>query len=421
MTDLARGPAPTWPGRSEFAGSPTFPLGTLRAIAQRLGQARTRISPAPAARHGPSSHRAHSPRDVHGARARHVRRASPEVRSVNLNVHLHVVVVDGVFTREAGELSFTAASPPTRVEMLALLQSVRRKLEKLSNDDVVVQAPLGACANVALSRGEVRAMTVDLEPSDEPIEPTAHDGAAVDDAGYNLEASVRLPAEDDFGREHLLRYCARPPLSLARLIELPRGKIGYRIKQLRNHRNKLRVMTPLELLARLAALVPPPRHPLVRYHGAFAPRSSWRRDVVPKLPAPKSEKPHAHVSKPTPPQSPPRAAVAPLRTGPTGLVARTEPLTPNVLAVHHWERLDSGALVATTPRVDWVLLMRRTFDVDVLDCPKCTGKLRILAVIDDRTVAAQILDALHIPRAHSPLRARDPTTLDSDRDLDDVC
>jgi hypothetical protein len=33
----------------------------------------------------------------------------------------------------------------------------------------------------------------------------------------------------------------------------------------------------MELLARLAALIPPPKIPLVRYHGVFAPRSSWRR------------------------------------------------------------------------------------------------------------------------------------------------
>ena len=85
----------------------------------------------------------------------------------------------------------------------------------------------------------------------------------------HLEATVRIAADDDFGREHLLRYGARPPMSLARLVELPNGKLGYRIKQLRNGRSKLRVMTPLELLARLAALIPPPRHPLVRFHGAL--------------------------------------------------------------------------------------------------------------------------------------------------------
>jgi hypothetical protein len=33
---------------------------------------------------------------------------------------------------------------------------------------------------------------------------------------------------------------------------------------------------------RSTRLIPPPRHPLVRFHGAFAPRSSWRKLVVPK-------------------------------------------------------------------------------------------------------------------------------------------
>jgi len=34
-----------------------------------------------------------------------------------------------------------------------------------------------------------------------------------------------------------------------------------------------RVMPPLQFLARLAALIPPPRHPLIRFYGIFAPRS----------------------------------------------------------------------------------------------------------------------------------------------------
>jgi hypothetical protein len=51
-------------------------------------------------------------------------------------------------------------------------------------------------------------------------------------------------------------------------------------------------MTPVELLARLAALVPPPRYPLVRYHGVLAPHSKWRGAVVPKAP------PVAHAHNP---------------------------------------------------------------------------------------------------------------------------
>jgi hypothetical protein len=57
------------------------------------------------------------------------------------------------------------------------------------------------------------------------------------------------------------------------------GRIAYRIKKIAHGaREKVRVMTPLEFLARLSALIPPPRYPLVRYHGVLlAPaRRSWR-------------------------------------------------------------------------------------------------------------------------------------------------
>src|SRR5262249_49026472 len=55
-------------------------------------------------------------------------------------------------------------------------------------------------------------------------------------------------------------------------------------KKLGAVRAKHRVMTQLELLARLSALVPPPRYPLVRFHGVLAPRSAWRREIVPRPP-----------------------------------------------------------------------------------------------------------------------------------------
>jgi hypothetical protein len=364
--------------------------------------------------------------------------------SLNLNVHLHVVVVDGVFSRDGDDVAFTAASPPTHAEMMAIVGKVRARVEKLtaqSADDL--QPPLRACVRVALSPGDIRAVSVELQ-ADEPetTQPDAHDGSAVEEAHYNLEAGVRIAADDDFGREHLLRYCARPPLSLARLTQLPHGKIGYRIKKLRNHRSKLRIMTPLELLARLAALIPPPRHPLVRFHGAFAPRSSWRKLVVPKPPAPTIKSTHHHDDanerspqkpptpsrappSPTPPpsptsrQSPPRTSSHPASA--PALIAQTEWLTPNVLSIRHWERIRAGALIATSARIDWPTLMSRTFDVDVLECPKCTGRLRVLALIDDADTAAKILDELDIAPTPPPTRARDPATLDHDPDATDPC
>jgi hypothetical protein len=41
-------------------------------------------------------------------------------------------------------------------------------------------------------------------------------------------------------------------------------------------------MTGLEFMARLAAIICPPRYPLTRFAGVLAPRSKWRREIVPK-------------------------------------------------------------------------------------------------------------------------------------------
>ena len=41
------------------------------------------------------------------------------------------------------------------------------------------------------------------------------------------------------------------------------------------------VLDPLDLMAQLSALVPPPRMHLTRYHGVFAPHSCLRAAITP--------------------------------------------------------------------------------------------------------------------------------------------
>jgi len=83
---------------------------------------------------------------------------------------------------------------------------------------------------------------------------------------------------------------------------------------------------------------------------------------------------------------------------------------PNVISIGRWQRLLDGKLLATSPRVDWAMLLRRTYDVDVLQCPKCGGRLRVVEVIDDKEQAAQAWRAIEAglepePRARAPSRA----------------
>jgi len=106
-------------------------------------------------------------------------------------------------------------------------------------------------------------------------------------------------------------------------------------------------------------------------------------------------------------------------SGPLALVARSEELAPNVLSVRHWERLRSGALLANSPRIDWATLMRRTFDVDVLACARCGGRVKVLGVVDDPETVRTILSELGISSAPPCVRARDPTTLSGDDESDE--
>jgi hypothetical protein len=72
------------------------------------------------------------------------------------------------------------------------------------------RGPLEACAAAALQRGTVRKLADDDgdADTDEPARPeqTRTSRDAVDVEGFNLEASVRIDANDDLGRERLFRY-----------------------------------------------------------------------------------------------------------------------------------------------------------------------------------------------------------------------
>ncbi len=92
-------------------------------------------------------------------------------------------------------------------------------------------------------------------------------------------------------------------------------------------------------------------------------------------------------------------------------------LAPNVLSVQHWARLLGGALYAASPRIDWASLLRRTFDVDVLRCVGCGGRLRVVGELTEPAAVRLALERLGLPtEAPTAARARDPTALLGDAD-----
>jgi hypothetical protein len=124
-----------------------------------------------------------------------------------------------------------------------------------------------------------------------------------------------------------------------------------------------------DLMARLSALVPPPRMHLTRYHGVFAPHSQLR------------------------------AAITPAGRG-RGKKPRAE----------------EGADKPATPRhvaMGWAKRLKRVFGIDIEACARCGGKLKVVASIEEPAVTGKILAHLErtAPDQHQaelPLGARAP-------------
>jgi hypothetical protein len=147
---------------------------------------------------------------------------------------------------------------------------------------------------------------------------------------------VTVGGRDAGGRERLCRYLARPALVRARRSETPAGLIRVTVKRPWADGTAGVTFTPLELVERLAALVPPPRAHLVQTHGVLAGRSAWRREVVS-----------------TPPASDPT----------------------------HRAPLSNGSTPCRSARyLTWAELLWRVFAVDGCRCPTCGGRMTLRAV-----------------------------------------
>jgi hypothetical protein len=99
--------------------------------------------------------------------------------------------------------------------------------------------------------------------------------------GFDLHAGVLVSAGARDRLERLCRYALRPPLAQDRLQRMPDGQAVLELRRRWTDGTTHLLFDPVELLERLAALIPRPRINLVLYHGVLAPHSGWRTRVVP--------------------------------------------------------------------------------------------------------------------------------------------
>jgi hypothetical protein len=179
--------------------------------------------------------------------------------------------------------------------------------------------------------------------------------------------------------KRLARNAARPPLATERLSRLPDGRLLYRLKRRWRDGTSHVTFAPIELVEKLAALVPPPRFNRVRYHGVLAPSAAWRALVIPE-----SETCDSPIHRDCP--------ARPLLSSSAANAKKKGKCRPR--------------------NYSWAEFLKRIFELDILKCPRFGGRMRILAAIHPPEGIRKILECLGLPSRPPPLASATSATAD---------
>jgi hypothetical protein len=301
--------------------------------------------------------------------------------ALQLNVHYHVIVIEGVFvdrTAQGLKPRFVKVEPPSDADVAEGVQKISRRVIRkrrrlryleagidaavatgydplLDNEPELAHA-MAALVKQRIAFGEragvkVRRIGSGFGCEGERPELTGPRCASVH--GCSLHANTQIPAHRRDQLERLMRYTGRGAVSLERLAEDANGDLIYTFNRPWSDGTTGIKLSPLELLEKLAALVPLPRVHLVRYAGCLGPPSKLRDAITPTL----------------------------RQQGADGDEAKTG-----------------------TPYWRWARLLGRVFDLDMATCPFCRrGALRIIAAITRESVITRILRHLNLVFVPPPI------------------
>ena len=200
--------------------------------------------------------------------------------SFNLNIHFHVMVLDGVFDADG---RFCATGSPSTSDVQDLVDTIRSRVERmLVKRGVVDEEPedgqrvlfatsaQGMCSE---GRRPGRWRGASERPGRTLPKRCAQSG------WYNLHAGVTANGHDRAALERLCRYVARPAVSRERL-SIKDGRVVLRLKSPWDDGTTDLFFTPEAFAERMAALVAVPRVHGIQYFGVLAPAAKDRARVV---------------------------------------------------------------------------------------------------------------------------------------------
>ena len=296
--------------------------------------------------------------------------------ALNLNIHFHMLFLDGVYIDSAdrSRARFRGVKAPTSDELTQLTHTIAQRIGRYlerqgllvrdagnsyltaegvdADSESPINQLLGSSITYRIAIGPQqgrKVFTLQTLPDcgDGPLASTV--GKV---AGFSLHAGVAARANEREKLERLCRYVARPALSSKRLSMTRNGRVRYELKTPYSNGTTHVLFEPLDFIARLVALVPKPRVNLTRFHGVFAPNSNYR------------------------------SLVTPAKRGKGKMVK-----TPK-------EAQDQSPAEKRTS-MTWAQRLKRVFNIDIETCRDCGGEVRIISCIEDPTVIRKILAHLN--------------------------
>ena len=174
--------------------------------------------------------------------------------ALNLNIHFHMLFLDGVYTGGIEELPmrFQQVKAPTKAELTRLTHTIARRVGRYLERQGLVERDAG---NIFLTQNTVcasdedpsnqlfgssityriavgpqqgrKVMTLQTLSDNEDDQFTSRVGNV---AGFSLHAGVAARAHERDKLERLCRYIARPAVSAKRLSMTRNGQVRYELK-----------------------------------------------------------------------------------------------------------------------------------------------------------------------------------------------
>jgi hypothetical protein len=169
-------------------------------------------------------------------------------------------------------------------------------------------------------------------------------------SGFNVNAALRIGADDFIGYENLARYLIRASFSMNRIRYGPAARtVIYKTKMVDGRNRNFEIFDLLDFLAAVSCQIHNRGEHLVRYYGYCSSvqrgrRQRQRREQLPLGPPPLSDDP-----------------------GPAKVL-----------------------------RASWARFIKKVFAVDPLVCQDCGGANRIIAFIEDRCAVRASLEHLSL-------------------------